>query len=504
MLEREKKIHVLNERCDNLEKTIQSHKSIDSETIKKTVSDLQDQVQSTHAHTKKRLHQLKLNTKTFIQQQEDDTEMLNDRIFRLEDGVAQLKCLSKTPTKTQLKFDSSSDSGISLPAKVSSSKPPHRSHFNKSSVTTPIKTPHQYTRTGPDMDYLRKNIHLTCTAQNQILEFYIKLRLAIAKGGIYLKQIDLITKEHTIADTANSKDAMAESNALYTLLANEKYIPAEFTMAQNCILGYSHNMDGFAALKVMLKLTHPVLNKKRPTNIPPTLSEATDIHNYEQNLRNYYLLHKLYSKTNYSELDKSKQFIKGLDDNTYSDAAKRVQHQLDTTEIMKIDIPEDYTLDNIAGTIINITGEYDNDTTIVRMTRAGYSPQNKHSTSSQYNRSNNKSRFQSSRNNSRSPKYTKTQCHACKQFGHVVTHCHLLPKVLAIMQFKSKNEDQCKNVLNQHIANNTISSKRTFVRALQMAEVLPDHDESDTYLEDDIIINAVNDNDIDVDRIDQQ
>ena len=150
------------------------------------------------------------------------------------------------------------------------------------------------------MDYIRNNINITCTAQDQILEFYIKLRLAVAKGGIYLRPIDNIMKDQSIAQNMLNKEAhQSQSNALYTILVNEKYIPKEFTIAQNCILGYSTTMDGFSALKAMLKLTHPVLNKKRPSSNPPTLNDSTDIHNYEQNLRNYYLLHRLYNKTEY-------------------------------------------------------------------------------------------------------------------------------------------------------------------------------------------------------------
>ena len=267
-------------------------------------------------------------------------------------------------------------------------------------------------------------------------------------------------------------------------------------MAQNCIRGYSNTMDGFAALKAMLKLIHPVLNKKRPSNVPPVLSDATNIHNYEQNLRNFYLLHKLYSKTQYSALDQSKQFLIGMDDSQYIDAVKRVQNQLDTTEIMKIDVPEDFTLDNIASTILNIHSEYDNDATVIRMARTGgYRPSRQVNTFPRQSRNSQKS------NENPRHKFSKTQCHACKQFGHVVTHCRHLPVVLAILQFKSKNEEQCTKVLQQHIANNTVSSKRTFVRALQMAQVLPDNDDSDFLLDDDIIINTLQDNDIDIDTI---
>ena len=269
-------------------------------------------------------------------------------------------------------------------------------------------------------------------------------------------------------------------------------------MAQNCILGYSNNMDGFAALKAMLKLIHQVLNKKRPSNIPPILSEATDIHNYEQTLRNFYLLHKLYSKIQYSALDQSKQFLIGMDDSTYMDAVKQVQNQLDTTEIMKINVPEDFTLDNIASTILNIHSQYDNDTAVVRTARTGTYHKAKPSNFSRQSRTNHKS---SSLAND--AKFSKHQCHSCEQFEHIVTYCRLLPKVLAILQFKAKNEEQCTKVLKQHITNNTVSSKRTFVRALQMAQVISDTEDSDCYLDDDIVINALHENDIDLDTISQ-
>ncbi len=336
---------------DNHVKDISNHA-----TIQAKIDDLSTQLTSTHSHTKNRLHQLKTTTKAMFQQNDNDNEILSDRIFRLESGLAKMKQkFSPTPAKTKLTFESTSDS-----ASHSSTSPPVNitsSGTKQASTTTTPRTPnlpyprpasspiqsHQpsfsctYT-SNPDMDYLRKNLHLSCSKTNQILEFYIKLRLAISKGGIYLKPIEKITKDDTIADVQHNTtnvDVQNQSNALYTLLANEKYIPATFTLAQNCILGYSTTMDGFAALKAMLKLIHPVLNKKRPSNIPPVLSEATNIHNYEQNLRNFYLLHKLYSKTEYSVLDQSKQLLLGMDDAQYSDSVKRIQHQLDTTEIMK-------------------------------------------------------------------------------------------------------------------------------------------------------------------------
>ena len=97
----------------------------------------------------------------------------------------------------------------------------------------------------------------------------------------------------------------------------------------------------------------------------------------------------------------------------------------------------------------------------------------------------------------RKDKYDKAQCFACKQFGHTVTHCRLLPKVLAIMQFKTKHNDKCDMILRQHIRNNTVDSKRIFVRTLQNMNVLSHSEDSDSYLANDMIVNTMTDNGID-------
>lgn len=116
----------------------------------------------------------------------------------------------------------------------------------------------------------------------------------------------------------------------------------------------------------------------------------------------------------------------------------------------------------------------------------------------------NQSKYDSSRNYSprqssskyRSEKFDKTQCFACKSFGHTVTHCRLLPRILAVLQFHTKHGDKCSAILKQHIRNNTVDSKRVFVRMLQNMDVLSIDDDSDTYLEHDIIVNTITDNGI--------
>ena len=115
------------------------------------------------------------------------------------------------------------------------------------------------------MEYLRKNVNMTCADQDQILELYIKLHLAIAKGGIFTKPIEDITKQDRIAQHMpdnTDADQEIQSNTLFTLLSNEKFIPNDFVMAENCLLAYTTTLGRFGALKAMLKLIQPTLNMK--------------------------------------------------------------------------------------------------------------------------------------------------------------------------------------------------------------------------------------------------
>ena len=96
--------------------------------------------------------------------------------------------------------------------------------------------------------------------------------------------------------------------------------------------------------------------------------------------------------------------------------------------------------------------------------------------------------------------FSKVQCHGSKLFGHSITHCSLLPLVLAVVQFQSNNKTQCETILQKHISQNSVSSKKTFVRALQQAQVLSEAEDSDDLMDDDLIINALQDNNINMDN----
>ena len=447
-------------------------------------------VHKSHEKLTRRINRIKDGSKQMFHQQELDFELLTDRVQRLESNYNDFK--KGKNTFKRLSFSSGSDSSEH-----------NRRPFHTKSTQSSFKTPNrnQYTNTyyrGPNLDYLQKNVNMTCSEQNQILEFYIKFRLALEPGGIYIIPIDEIVKNKSIAQDRHGitvDDQRLQSNALFTLLSNEKIIPSDFTMAQNCILGFASTMDGFGAFRAMLKLTHPTLSKKRPSNVPPVLSESTDIHAYEQSLRNFYLLHKLFSDTEYEPIEKAKQFLRGMDDEQYNEAVQRIQHQLDTAESLNVPLNEDYDIENIASTIINISGEYDNTKAIVNTMRNQKYPQTPRNYFNQHQQ-------HKSFANNRSSKYPRVktekfdpiQCFACKAFGHTVTHCRLLPRVLAILHFNSKHSDKCSTILKQHIRNNTVDSKRVFVRTLQNMEILSVDDDSDTYLEHDIIVNTLTDN----------
>ena len=65
------------------------------------------------------------------------------------------------------------------------------------------------------------------------------------------------------------------------------------------------------------------------------------------------------------------------------------------------------------------------------------------------------------------------------------------------MQFKHKYGDKCDTILRQHIRNNTVESKRVFVQTLQNMNILSHADDSDTYLDNELIIHTLTDNGID-------
>ena len=188
-----------------------------------------------------------------------------------------------------------------------------------------------------------------------------------------------------------------------------------------------------------------------------------------------------------------------MDKEQYSEAAQCVQHQMDTFESLNVPLTEDYVIDNIAITIINISNAYKKTKTVVNTMRNNYHPQSQNKYNNTYcTKQNPNSDF----NQCPSPKYQskkfdQASCFVCEQSGHVVTHCCLLQKIWAIMQFKMKYCDKCDTILQQHIRNNTDESKRLFVCTLQNMSILLQTDDLDSYFDHDMIVHTMTNNCID-------
>ncbi len=246
---------------DRLNKHIR-HGLPDDQGSVPTIVETQEKVQQ-------RITRLKEGTKKMFKDVKDDYDLIADRIHRLESKVQDLDAKNKsTPTSRKLDYNtqppaSNDDSSFSLLPHKPSSK-----HYSYP-IASSHKPYHNSYYRGPNIDYLRKNVNITRSEPNQILEFFIKFRLVLEQGGIHIHPIDKISKNKSIVqDKPNIKDddQRLQSNALDTHLSNEKIIPPDFTMAQNCIQGFASTMDGFGALRAILKLTHPTLSKKRPSN----------------------------------------------------------------------------------------------------------------------------------------------------------------------------------------------------------------------------------------------
>ncbi len=69
-------------------------------------------------------------------------------------------------------------------------------------------------------------------------------------------------------------------------------------------------------------------------------------------------------------------------------------------------------------------------------------------------------------------------------------HCCLLPKVWLSCNL-------CNTILQQHIHSNTVDNKRFFVRTLQNMNILSHIDDSNSYLDNDLIVHTLTDNSVD-------
>ena len=341
---------------------------------------------------------------------------------------------------------------------------------------------HRYSNGIPTVntEYLRKNVKHKCLDKSQVLDFYMKLRTTVKGGGIYMKEIEHITLEDTIMEqTHGAPDYMLQSNALYTILANEDIIPSEYVEAQNKIMSRNNTQDGFAAMKAILMTVHPSLTRKPPPITPPMYSTHGDISLYEQAVRNFFLIQYLYNGHSHTELQKTQQFLRGLDDESYASAIQRVVNQIDNVRNFGGKVPEQYTITAISGTIQNMN-EYGQTFTptvnvMQRMKRRG---DHAHSSSDTSYKPKSTTR----------KKLVNAQCSGCKTFGHKLIDCSIIGKVLAIMELADTHPGLCKKILSSHISKNDPSKRMAVIRSLQQCEVLP----NDMTVEEGILDEKVN------------
>ena len=235
---------------------------------------------------------------------------------------------------------------------------------------------------------------------------------------------------------------------------------------------------------------------------------------YEQSLRNFYLLHSIYGRSEYSELDKSKQFLEGLDTSEYDTQKTRLTAIIDNIELNSLSLPQKYTIHALASTIMNMnTGTTENQTVQINALSQRKFPSTENHTGT-FQRGNS-TRFGKESYNS-SPKYnssysdthknhgtqdfapnfppkqkfTKGQCDACKLFGHHVRDCRHIAKHLAMTTFATEKPKLCEQILRNHINTNTIEHKRTIVQSMQTFGLFNAEDDSDEFLDVDAVINS--------------
>ena len=162
-------------------------------------NELVQSVITTHDKLQRRLIRLKEGTKKMFQSVENDYNLITDRVHHLETEFQNITKKNKSYQSTQrkLKYDEPSESDNSSFSSIPPTKLTSPAYDNNHNTTdTPYRNKYYC---GSNVDYLRKNVNITCSEQNQILEFYIKFRLALQQGGIHILPIEHMNKHKSIA-----------------------------------------------------------------------------------------------------------------------------------------------------------------------------------------------------------------------------------------------------------------------------------------------------------------
>ena len=447
----------------------------------------------------------------------DNVRMDAERTFKIKTNEI-LQSIRRNVTGQRISSSDTSHQHKAQPTTPSS----ERFHFSQSSPhkfpsTAFPQSPYQRTPVssykGVKTDVLRKMVKLSCNDSDQLLDFYTKLRTAMLQAGIFLREIQDISEDEPIYDEQegySESDYRTMSNALYSFLCNEDVIPQDFIFAQNCLKSMSTTMDGFQTLKSMLVLVHPSLNNHRPSNNPPVFSETGDLHLYEQSLRNYFLLHEIYGRSEFSDLDKSKQFIEGLDCDEYENEKTRMMAILDSVELNSLELTSKHTIQSLATTIMNMANQTKTTVQVNTFQNRQHQSYTKRSPGSivrrpYHNFTDNRSPMEKfpyrptytpnrtqkfSQKSTAKQKFTKGQCNACKIYGHHVRDCRFIAPHLAMQSFMKNQPQMCKQILDNHISTNTEEHKRTIIRTMQLTGVLDDEEDSDSYMDMDEIIHT--------------
>ena len=115
---------------------------------------IQSEINDTQTGMQKRLTKIKSTTKHLYQQHEEESEILNDCVHRLEENLAQLKRYIYTPTRKALKNDTTSESDSST-----------TDNQNSLSEPSPIFTPSNVTQSNTYT--LIYNTQCSCTTGRQ-------------------------------------------------------------------------------------------------------------------------------------------------------------------------------------------------------------------------------------------------------------------------------------------------------------------------------------------------
>lgn len=108
-----------------------------------------------------------------------------------------------------------------------------------------------------------------------------------------------------------------------------------------------------------------------------------------------------------------------MDHDRYVSEGTRICHILVTTEVHIATLNDDHKIKNLASTIINLTSEYENTTTII-CTMCSQHPRNQFTTTNE--RYPPCKPFQRNRTTNTA---SRIQCHAYKMFRHTVLKCNM-------------------------------------------------------------------------------